>query len=69
MKLARLTCPGCRNPYEASVERDVHFVACPVCGQNNSVPGSALAITGCCSKCGRPLDDHSWLDDAVDACP
>jgi hypothetical protein len=69
MKLARLTCPGCRSAYEAAVAQGAYFAQCPNCGQNNNVPLGAPLITGRCERCDRPLDDHQWLDGAITACP
>jgi hypothetical protein len=69
MKLARLTCPGCRSPYESPVAREAYYVQCPNCGQNNNVPTSAPPITGLCLNCEKPLDDHLWQADLVIHCP
>lgn len=68
MKLARLTCPGCRNPYETAVLSAAHFAQCPNCGQHNNVPPLPV-ITGTCLNCGKALDDHIWQGDIAVHCP
>ncbi len=69
MKLARLTCPGCRNPYELPIDREDFVAECPTCGQRNTVSSSAELITGLCRRCSRPLDDHIWQGDIAEQCP
>ena len=68
MKLARLTCPGCRNPYETAISREAYYAQCPNCGQNNNVPLESPLITGLCLACEKPLDDHKWYGDMVSSC-
>ncbi len=69
MRLAQLVCPGCRTSYEMAIEGEAFVAACPSCGQNNRVPGSARPITGRCTKCSRPVDDHGFQGDLMKACP
>ena len=69
MKLARLTCPGCRNLYELPVSREEFVAECPTCGQRNNVPASAELITGLCLQCSRHLDDHIWQGEIAVHCP
>jgi hypothetical protein len=69
MKLARLTCPGCKSPYETAISREAYFAQCPSCGQNNNVPLESPIITGLCLNCSRALDDHHWRGEYVVHCP
>ena len=59
----------CSNPncvyhlcgYGAAVE-DGYMAECPGCRQINRVAGKDMSgeITGLCSGCGKPLDDHLY---------
>ncbi len=69
MKLARLTCPGCKSDYEQAVGANDYYVSCPSCGQNNNIPVTAPTITGVCLNCERPLDDHIWQGEVAAHCP
>ncbi len=68
MKLARVTCPGCRTFYESSVSGNDFVVQCPSCGQHNNVPLQSQRITGLCLECGLPLDDHDFAGDRIKPC-
>ncbi len=68
MKLARLTCPSCRLPYESPVDRNAFVVPCPFCGQNNNIPPNSAPITGMCTTCGTPIDDHQFVGALEYAC-
>jgi hypothetical protein len=52
-----------------AVEARARTARCPFCGQSNVVPESATPITGRCSRCQRPLDDHGFVDGQLAACP
>ena len=69
MRLAQLVCPGCRTSYETAIEKEAFVAACPTCGQNNRIPGTAKPITGCCPVCSKPLDDHGFEGGELRACP
>jgi hypothetical protein len=57
-----LPSPNCRAIYDA-VFFDGEFMAtCPNCSQVNRVAGVAMSkeLTGLCTNCGQPLDDHLY---------
>lgn len=71
MRLASSKCPACRLPYDAITVDDAFTAPCPQCGQNNRlIAGSSKPITGRCSACNKPVDDHEHVvDDYGRICP
>lgn len=71
MRLAVATCgdPACRTKTEMVIEDKDGFIKCSVCGQRNHISEWRPVPGGRCDKCGRPMDDHYWIADTVNACP
>ena len=69
MKLVTAKCSGCQTSYQTAVEGEALAVACPTCGQNNTLGLVTESITGLCSLCGGPLDDHGFESDTAILCP
>jgi hypothetical protein len=73
MKLAFLTCGKCRKDYEGVVHNpNQYYAPCPDCGQFNILDVHThnwADITGICTNCNVPLDDHIWQGTVPAHCP
>ena len=62
MKLVTAQCfsPTCKaTVYEVPAEEGETHVKCPNCGQANMIQAPYRTLTGRCSHCGKPIDDHT----------
>ena len=69
MKIGTLHCPYCSSTWVAMFPADLDVFPCPFCSGLSEPPVDVQSITGKCTECGMPLDDHSWMGERASGCP
>jgi hypothetical protein len=69
MKIGNAYCSYCGAGWVALFPEDMQVLPCPFCTGVSEPPTNVRPLTGRCTNCGHPYDDHTWAGDVAEACP